>query len=160
MDSESSVQEKALECLDDVIISHIKNQGKYRDGDTSQRLAWDLLGLMCEKCQDLRSVTRYLTICVQWCVTRLPLSLLSLFYFCPPPHPCSRYFSKAFSVWAPQQKFTPTFVNNLLSHTEGERAAAAWLLLAKIASGSPKLNYGTILDTWENTIRSETELRK
>ncbi|XP_067297852.1 condensin-2 complex subunit D3 isoform X2 [Pseudorasbora parva] len=119
MDSESSVQEKALECLDQVVITHIKNQGKYLDGDTSQRLAWDLLGLMCEKCQDL-----------------------------------SRYFSKAFSVWASQQKFTPAFVNSLLSHTEGERAAAAWLLLAKIASCSPKLNYTTVLDTWENTIRS------
>lgn len=58
-------------------------------------------------------------------------------------------------MWAPQQKFTPAFVNSLLSHTEGERAAAAWLLLAKIASCSPKLNYATILDTWENTIRSE-----
>ncbi|KAF4118849.1 condensin-2 complex subunit D3 [Onychostoma macrolepis] len=119
MDSESSVQEKALECLDHVIIAHIKSQGKYRDSDTSQKLAWELLALMCEKCQDL-----------------------------------SRYFSKAFSVWAPQQKFTPAFVNGLLSHTEGERAAAAWLLLAKIASCSPKLNYGTILDTWENIIRS------
>ncbi|XP_073698531.1 condensin-2 complex subunit D3 [Garra rufa] len=119
MDSESSVQEKALECLDHVVIAHIKSQGKYRDGDTSQKLAWELLGLMCEKCQDL-----------------------------------SRYFSKAFSVWAPQQKFTPAFVNGLLSHTEGEKAAAAWLLLAKIASCSPKLNYGTVLETWENTIRS------
>uniref|UniRef100_A0A673LIA9 Condensin-2 complex subunit D3 n=1 Tax=Sinocyclocheilus rhinocerous TaxID=307959 RepID=A0A673LIA9_9TELE len=119
MDSESSVQEKALECLDHVVIAHIKSQGKYRDDDTSQKLAWDLLGLMCEKCQDL-----------------------------------SRYFSKTFSVWAPQQKFTPAFVNGLLSHTDGERAAAAWLLLAKIASCSPKLNYGTVLDTWENTIRS------
>ncbi|KAI2668597.1 Condensin-2 complex subunit D3 [Labeo rohita] len=119
MDSESSVQEKALECLDHVVIAHIKSQGKYRDGDTSQKLAWELLGLMCDKCQDL-----------------------------------SRYFSKAFSVWAPQQKFTPAFVNGLLSHTEGEKAAAAWLLLAKIASCSPKLNYGTVLETWENTIRS------
>uniref|UniRef100_A0A8C1QFR6 Condensin-2 complex subunit D3 n=1 Tax=Cyprinus carpio TaxID=7962 RepID=A0A8C1QFR6_CYPCA len=120
MDSESSVQEKALECLDHVVIAHIKSQGKYRDDDTSQKLAWDLLGLMCEKCQHL-----------------------------------SRCFSKSFSVWAPQQKFTPGFVNGLLSHTEGERAAAAWLLLAKIASCSPKLNYGTVLDTWENTIRLE-----
>lgn len=58
-------------------------------------------------------------------------------------------------MWAPQKKFTPAFVNGLLSHTDGERAAAAWLLLAKIASCSPKLNYGTILDTWENTVRSE-----
>ncbi|XP_059409917.1 condensin-2 complex subunit D3 isoform X2 [Carassius carassius] len=119
MDSESSVQEKALECLDHVVIAHIKSQGKYRDSDASQKLAWELLGLLCEKCQDL-----------------------------------SRYFSKAFSMWASQQKFTPAFVNGLLSHTEGERAAAAWLLLAKIASCSPKLNYGTILDTWEKTIRS------
>ncbi|KAI7810837.1 condensin-2 complex subunit D3 isoform X1 [Triplophysa rosa] len=119
IDSESSVQEKALECLDHVILAHIKSQGKYHHGDTSQRLAWDLLGLMCEKCEDL-----------------------------------SRYFSKAFSVWAPQQKFTPAFVNGLLSHTEGERAAAAWLLLAKIASCSPKLNYSTVLETWERTVRS------
>uniref|UniRef100_A0A8C2JYC7 Condensin-2 complex subunit D3 n=1 Tax=Cyprinus carpio TaxID=7962 RepID=A0A8C2JYC7_CYPCA len=125
MDSESSVQEKALECLDHVVIAHIKSQGKYRDSDASQKLAWELLGLLCEKCQDL-----------------------------------SRYFSKAFSVWAPQQKFTPPFVNGLLSHTEGERAAAAWLLLAKIASCSPKLNYGTILDTWENTIRSENRAKE
>uniref|UniRef100_A0A671KDB8 Condensin-2 complex subunit D3 n=1 Tax=Sinocyclocheilus anshuiensis TaxID=1608454 RepID=A0A671KDB8_9TELE len=125
MDSESSVQEKALECLDHVVIAHIKSQGKYRDDDTSQKLAWDLLGLMCEKCQDL-----------------------------------SRYFSKTFSVWAPQQKFTPAFVNGLLSHTDGERAAAAWLLLDKIASCSPKLNYGTVLDTWENTIRSENRAKE
>ncbi|XP_065110750.1 condensin-2 complex subunit D3 isoform X2 [Paramisgurnus dabryanus] len=119
IDSESSVQEKALECLDLVILTHIKSQGKYHHNDTSQRLAWDLLGLMCEKCEDL-----------------------------------SRYFSKAFSVWSPQQKFTPAFVNGLLSHTEGERAAAAWLLLAKIASCSPKLNYSTVLETWEKTVSS------
>uniref|UniRef100_A0A672MDN4 Condensin-2 complex subunit D3 n=1 Tax=Sinocyclocheilus grahami TaxID=75366 RepID=A0A672MDN4_SINGR len=125
MDSESSVQEKALECLDHVVIAHIKSQGKYQDSDASQKLAWELLGLLCEKCQDL-----------------------------------NRYFSKAFSVWAPQQKFTPAFVNGLLSHTEGERAAAAWLLLAKIASCSPKLNYGTILDTWENIIRSQNRAKE
>lgn len=63
MDSESSVQEKALECLDHVVIAHIKSQGKYRDSDASQKLAWELLGLLCEKCQDLRSVACVLTIC-------------------------------------------------------------------------------------------------
>ncbi|TRY56494.1 hypothetical protein DNTS_008784 [Danionella cerebrum] len=119
LDSESSVQEKALECVDQVIIAHIKCKGGKQDIDISQRLAWGLLGLLCEKC-----------------------------------HYLSWYFSKAFSLWAPQQKFTPGFVNNLLSHTEGEHAAAAWLLLAKISSCSPKLNYGTVLDTWENMIRS------
>lgn len=61
MDSESSVQEKALECLDQVILTKIKSQGKYHHGDTSQRLAWDLLGLICEKCEDLRSVAHHLT---------------------------------------------------------------------------------------------------
>ncbi|XP_022537482.2 condensin-2 complex subunit D3 [Astyanax mexicanus] len=119
IDSESTVQEKALECLDDVILKHIKSHGSYKNHDTSQKLAWDLLGLMCDKCQDL-----------------------------------GRYFSKAFSVWSRQQKFTTTFVNNLIWHTEGDRAAEAWLLLAKVAGGSSKLNYGTVLEAWEHTVRS------
>ncbi|XP_072526463.1 condensin-2 complex subunit D3 [Salminus brasiliensis] len=119
IDSESSVQEKALECLDDLILKHIKSHASYRHGDTSQKLAWDLLGLICEKCQDL-----------------------------------SRYFSKAFSVWARQQKFSTTFVKSLIWHTESDRAPGAWLLLAKVAGGSAKLNYGTVLDAWDHTVRS------
>lgn len=54
MDSESSVQEKALECLNDKIVARIKSHANYRHDDTSQRVAWDLLRLMCDKCQDLR----------------------------------------------------------------------------------------------------------
>uniref|UniRef100_A0A4W4G7Q2 Condensin-2 complex subunit D3 n=1 Tax=Electrophorus electricus TaxID=8005 RepID=A0A4W4G7Q2_ELEEL len=57
IDSESSVQEKALECLDHVILTHIKSHINYRQGDTSQRLAWDLLRMMCDKCHDLRCVS-------------------------------------------------------------------------------------------------------
>uniref|UniRef100_A0AAR2KRM9 Condensin-2 complex subunit D3 n=1 Tax=Pygocentrus nattereri TaxID=42514 RepID=A0AAR2KRM9_PYGNA len=120
IDSESSVQEKALECLDDIILTHIKSHSSYRHDNTSQKLAWDLLGLICDKCQDL-----------------------------------GRYFSKAFSVWARQQKFSAAFVNSLIWHTEGERAPGAWLLLAKVARCSSKLNYSTILEAWDRTVRLE-----
>uniref|UniRef100_A0AAY5EYD2 Condensin-2 complex subunit D3 n=1 Tax=Electrophorus electricus TaxID=8005 RepID=A0AAY5EYD2_ELEEL len=119
IDSESSVQEKALECLDHVILTHIKSHINYRQGDTSQRLAWDLLRMMCDKCHDLR-----------------------------------HYFSKAFSVWARQQRFTSEFVNSLIWHTEGDRAPGAWLLLAKVAGSASKLKYGTILEAWDCTVRS------
>ncbi|XP_076874231.1 condensin-2 complex subunit D3-L-like isoform X1 [Brachyhypopomus gauderio] len=119
IDSESSVQEKALECLDHVILKHIKSHGNYRQDDTFQRLAWDLLRLMCDKCQDLR-----------------------------------RYFGKAFSVWARQQKFTSAFVNSLIWHTKSDRAPGAWLVLAKVAGSASKLNYGTILEAWDSAVSS------
>ncbi|XP_042558993.1 condensin-2 complex subunit D3 isoform X2 [Clupea harengus] len=51
MDAETSVQEKALELLDLLILQHIKDPRHY--ADTAQRLAWDLLGLMCDQCADL-----------------------------------------------------------------------------------------------------------
>ncbi|KAF7686726.1 condensin-2 complex subunit D3 [Silurus meridionalis] len=119
MDSESSVQDKALECLNDKIITHIKSQGSYRHDNASQRVAWDLLKLMCDKCQDLR-----------------------------------RYFSKAFSIWSRQEKFSATLVNSLIWHTERDHAAAAWLMLAKVSSCCAKLNMGTILEAWDRTVRS------
>ncbi|XP_053087025.1 condensin-2 complex subunit D3 [Pangasianodon hypophthalmus] len=119
MDSESSVQEKALECLNEKIVTHIKSHGSYRHDDASQRVAWDLLRLMCDKCQDL-----------------------------------GRYFSKAFSVWSRQEKFSASLVNSLIWHTEHEQMAAAWLLLAKVAGCCTKLNLGTILEAWDRTVRS------
>ncbi|KAB5518557.1 hypothetical protein PHYPO_G00167420 [Pangasianodon hypophthalmus] len=119
MDSESSVQEKALECLNEKIVTHIKSHGSYRHDDASQRVAWDLLRLMCDKCQDL-----------------------------------GRYFSKAFSVWSRQEKFSASLVNSLIWHTEHEQTAAAWLLLAKVAGCCTKLNLGTILEAWDRTVRS------
>lgn len=51
MDAETSVQEKALELLDLLILQHMKDPRHY--ADTAQRLAWDLLGLMCDQCADL-----------------------------------------------------------------------------------------------------------
>uniref|UniRef100_A0A8C9T0G2 Condensin-2 complex subunit D3 n=1 Tax=Scleropages formosus TaxID=113540 RepID=A0A8C9T0G2_SCLFO len=119
IDSESSVQEKAAECLEQAILSQIKSYNSYREQDISQKLAWDLLLLLCGENQDL-----------------------------------GRYFSKAFAIWSKQNKFSSTFVNNLISHTEAEHAPAAWLLLSKVAGSCPRLNYSKILDAWDEMIRS------
>lgn len=54
VDTESSVQEKALECLDQVILSQVKSHGSHRYRDASEKLTWVLLGLLCEECKDLR----------------------------------------------------------------------------------------------------------
>ena len=54
VDTENSVQEKALEALDQVLLSQIKLYSVSRHLDASQRLTWDLLGLLCNECQGLR----------------------------------------------------------------------------------------------------------
>lgn len=54
VDSESSVQDKALEALDQVLLSQVKLYSPSRHLDGSQRLTWDLLGLLCHECQNLR----------------------------------------------------------------------------------------------------------
>uniref|UniRef100_A0A8C8LZN0 Condensin complex subunit 1 C-terminal domain-containing protein n=1 Tax=Oncorhynchus tshawytscha TaxID=74940 RepID=A0A8C8LZN0_ONCTS len=120
VDAESSVQEKALECLEQTILSQVKSHGSYSYRDAQQTLTWDLLGLLCDHCQDL-----------------------------------GRYFSRAFTVWSKQNKFTAAFINNLISHTEAEHAAGAWLLLSKVASSCPRLDYGKILDAWDDLVRSK-----
>uniref|UniRef100_A0A673XFC8 Condensin-2 complex subunit D3 n=1 Tax=Salmo trutta TaxID=8032 RepID=A0A673XFC8_SALTR len=119
VDAESSVQEKALECLEQTILSQVKSHGSYSYRDAQQTLTWDLLGLLCDNCQDL-----------------------------------GRYFSRAFTVWSKQNKFTAAFINNLISHTEAEHATGAWLLLSKVASSCPRLDYGKILDAWDDLVRS------
>uniref|UniRef100_A0A673XRD7 Condensin-2 complex subunit D3 n=1 Tax=Salmo trutta TaxID=8032 RepID=A0A673XRD7_SALTR len=120
VDAESSVQEKALECLEQTILSQVKSHGSYSYRDAQQTLTWDLLGLLCDNCQDL-----------------------------------GRYFSRAFTVWSKQNKFTAAFINNLISHTEAEHATGAWLLLSKVASSCPRLDYGKILDAWDDLVRSK-----
>ncbi|KAM3865358.1 condensin-2 complex subunit D3 [Diretmus argenteus] len=120
VDTETSVQEKALEALDGVLLSHVKQHSANRYLDASQQLTWDLLGLLCHECQNL-----------------------------------SRYFSRAFTVWSKQNKFTPSFVSNLISHTETDHAAGAWLLLSKVVSSSPKMPYGKILDAWDHMVSSK-----
>ncbi|KAK7901548.1 hypothetical protein WMY93_018317 [Mugilogobius chulae] len=50
MDSESTVQEKALEALDEVILSQIKPFSEKGFLDMNQRLAWDLLHRLSHDC--------------------------------------------------------------------------------------------------------------
>ncbi|KAM7051471.1 condensin-2 complex subunit D3 [Molossus nigricans] len=57
MDSESTVQEKALECLDQLLLQNIKHFTKFHSGDDSQVLAWALLSLLSTESQEL---SRYL----------------------------------------------------------------------------------------------------
>lgn len=56
MDCESTVQEKALECLDQLLLQNIKHYNKFHTGDNSQVLAWALLTLLSTENQELRYV--------------------------------------------------------------------------------------------------------
>ncbi|NXI45084.1 CNDD3 protein, partial [Galbula dea] len=120
MDSESSVQEKALDCLDQLLLQHIKHCSKFRSEDEKQTLAWDLLTLLTSENQEL-----------------------------------NRYLNKAFHMWSRQNKFTSTFITNVMSHVGTERAAPAWMLLAKVAGSSPKLNYSKVIESWDNVSRQQ-----
>ncbi|XP_076214627.1 condensin-2 complex subunit D3 [Aptenodytes patagonicus] len=120
MDTESSVQEKALDCLDQLLLQHIKYYNKFRSEDEKQALAWDLLTLLTSESQEL-----------------------------------NRYLNKAFRMWSKQNKFTSTFINNVMSHVETERAVPAWMLLAKVAGSSPKLDYSKIIESWDNVSRQQ-----
>ncbi|KAJ1175182.1 hypothetical protein NDU88_000473 [Pleurodeles waltl] len=118
VDTESTVQDKALECLDQLMLQHVKHYNKFRVDDSHQKLAWDLLSLLNEESQEL-----------------------------------SRYVSKAFYMWSTKDKFSSTFINNLISHTETDHSAAAWMLLSKVAGSCPKLDYTKIIDAWDQTRR-------
>ncbi|NXY90767.1 CNDD3 protein, partial [Alcedo cyanopectus] len=120
MDTESSVQEKALDCLDQLLLQHIKSYHKFRSEDEKQALAWDLLTLLTSESQEL-----------------------------------NRYLSKAFHIWSRQKKFTSTFINNILSHVATEHAVPAWMLLAKVAGSSPKLDYSKVVESWDNISRQQ-----
>uniref|UniRef100_A0A8C3K2G9 Condensin-2 complex subunit D3 n=1 Tax=Calidris pygmaea TaxID=425635 RepID=A0A8C3K2G9_9CHAR len=120
MDAESSVQEKALDCLDQLLLQHIKHYNKFRSEDETQALAWDLLTLLTSESQEL-----------------------------------NRYLNKAFHMWSRQNKFTSTFINNVMSHVETEHAVPAWMLLAKVAGSSPKLDYSKVIESWDNVSRQQ-----
>ncbi|KAM4603913.1 condensin-2 complex subunit D3 [Polymixia lowei] len=120
VDSESSVQEKALEAMEEVLLRQVKPYSIHHHLDSAQRLAWDLLGLLCHECQNL-----------------------------------SRYFGRAFAVWSKQNRFTPRFVTNLVSHTETEHAAAAWMLLSKVAGCCPTMPCSKILEAWDHMASSK-----
>jgi condensin-2 complex subunit D3 len=65
----------------------------------------------------------------------------------------SRYLNKAFHIWSKKDKFSSTFINNVISHTGLEHSSPAWMLLSKIACSSPKLDYTKIMQSWEKTSR-------
>ncbi|OCT72259.1 hypothetical protein XELAEV_18035230mg [Xenopus laevis] len=118
LDTESSVQEKALECLDQLLLQSITHYKRFKQDDERQKLTWDLLTLLTSESQDL-----------------------------------SRYLTKAFHLWSKQDKFSSTFITNLISHTETEHTAPAWMILSKVAGSSPKLDYTKILQSWERVSR-------
>ncbi|XP_075822590.1 condensin-2 complex subunit D3 isoform X1 [Microtus pennsylvanicus] len=114
MDCESTVQEKALECLDQLLLQNLKHHKKFHSEDRSQVLAWALLALLTTESQGL-----------------------------------SRYLNKAFRIWSKKDKFSSTFINSVISHTDTEHSAPAWMLLSKITCSSPKLDYTKIMESWE-----------
>ncbi|NXC43757.1 CNDD3 protein, partial [Penelope pileata] len=120
MDSETSVQEKALDCLDQILLQHIKHYNKFRSEDEKQALAWDLLTLLTTESQEL-----------------------------------SCYMNKAFRIWSQQKKFSSNFINNVMSHVETEHAIPAWMLLAKVASSSPKLDSSKVIESWNTVSRQQ-----
>lgn len=54
LDTETTVQDKALENLDQVLLSQVKLYSAGRHLDAAQRLTWSLLALLCSQCQELR----------------------------------------------------------------------------------------------------------
>uniref|UniRef100_A0A6J0TKZ6 Condensin-2 complex subunit D3 n=1 Tax=Pogona vitticeps TaxID=103695 RepID=A0A6J0TKZ6_9SAUR len=118
MDCESTVQEKALDCVDRLLLQPIQPSNRFSSRDESQVLAWDLLTLLATESLEL-----------------------------------SRYFNKAFHLWSKQDRFSSAFVNSVVSHTGTERAVPAWMLLAKVAGSSPKLDYSKIIDAWDHLDR-------
>uniref|UniRef100_H9G4I1 Condensin-2 complex subunit D3 n=1 Tax=Anolis carolinensis TaxID=28377 RepID=H9G4I1_ANOCA len=123
MDCETSVQERALECLDQVLLQPIKPRNRFTPQNESQGLAWDLLTLLTKESQEL-----------------------------------SRYFNKAFHIWSKQGKVSSSFVNSVISHTETDHAVPAWMLLAKVAGSSPKLDFSKIIEAWDSLDRFSTSL--
>ncbi|KAM9804090.1 condensin-2 complex subunit D3 [Neosynchiropus ocellatus] len=120
MDSEDSVQEKALEAVEHVLLNQVKPYSSDRHMDPNQRLTWDLLGLLSEECQHLR-----------------------------------RYFCRVFTIWSKRNEFTQTFLTNLISHTEADHSAAAWLLLSCITPWTNKMPCSKIIDAWDNMFSSK-----
>ncbi|XP_032328344.1 condensin-2 complex subunit D3 isoform X2 [Camelus ferus] len=57
MDCESTVQDKALECLDQLLLQNIRHHSQFHPGDDSQVLAWALLALLST---ESREMSRYL----------------------------------------------------------------------------------------------------
>lgn len=53
MDSERTVQDKALECLDQLLLQNIQHHSQFHHEDDSQVLTWALLSLLSTESQEL-----------------------------------------------------------------------------------------------------------
>ncbi|XP_061692445.1 condensin-2 complex subunit D3 isoform X2 [Syngnathoides biaculeatus] len=84
---------------------------------------------------------------------RLTWKLLNM--LCDECQNLSQYFNRAITVWTKQNQLTATFINNLISHTEADHSAGAWLLLSTVVSASPQIPCGKILDFWEDMVSSK-----
>ncbi|XP_012499729.1 PREDICTED: condensin-2 complex subunit D3 [Propithecus coquereli] len=180
MDCESTVQEKALECLDQVLLQNIKHHSKFHTGDDSQVLAWALLALLTTESQGLRYAN-----CVikgklngfQWSLELISSAVDTLQRLCRASaetaveeeellkQVCGDVLSTCEHHLANivlkeggagnldedllKDKFSPTFISNVISHTGMGHSAPAWMLLSKIACSSPKLDYTKIIESWE-----------
>lgn len=100
---------------------------------------------------------RQATAALLCCLVNVGFSCILLFRLSLPKlsfPPCSRYLSKAFLVLSKQNKFTSTFIRNVMSHVETEHSSAAWMLLAKVARSAPKLDFSKIIESWDSVSRS------
>uniref|UniRef100_S4R8W0 Non-SMC condensin II complex, subunit D3 n=1 Tax=Petromyzon marinus TaxID=7757 RepID=S4R8W0_PETMA len=124
IDRETSVQEKVLEYLDEVILKNVKEKqtgtGGSSNHDPSHKRAWDILDmLVIPEHQELVS-----------------------------------YLGKACHMLATKNPFSASLINALLSHVQSEHAPAAWLLLSKVAGHCPKINCTKILACWDQVHRN------
>lgn len=92
LDPESSVQDKALEALDEVLLSQVKPYSASHHMSSTQRLTWDLLGLLCNDCHHLRLdllhlshfVIHSVSLCMYLELRFCRMYLLMVFFFFPP----------------------------------------------------------------------------
>ncbi|XP_078451127.1 condensin-2 complex subunit D3 isoform X3 [Lampetra planeri] len=124
IDRETSVQEKVLEYLDEVILKNVKEKqtgtGGSSNHDPSHKRAWDILEILV----------------------------------IPEHQELSSYLGKACHMLAAKNPFSASLINALLSHVQSEHAPAAWLLLSKVAGHCPKINCTKILACWDQVHRN------
>nr|XP_028564487.1 condensin-2 complex subunit D3 [Podarcis muralis] len=157
-DAAVSVRKQALQCITDLLLSQPDN--------VLIQKAW-LTGVVpvimdCEdsvKGKALEFLDRLLLQPIKHCnkFSREDrgqvLAWDLLMHFTKESQELSRYLTRAFHIWSKQGKFSSVFVSSVISHTETERAAPAWMLLAKVSGSSPKLDYTKIIKAWDSISR-------
>ncbi|XP_066895458.1 condensin-2 complex subunit D3 isoform X3 [Kogia breviceps] len=148
-DEKTNVRKSALQVLVS-ILKHCDVSGMKEELSILQDRCRDLA--VSVRKQALQSLTELLMAQPQ-CVQVLAWTLLTL--LSTESQELGRYLDKAFHVWSKKDKFSSTFVNNVLSHTDKEYSAPAWMLLSKVAGSSPTLDYTQIIKSWEKISRQQ-----